>query len=367
MPRRSWPGAPALYFADRHETCKHVWATVLAADAYGGLRAPGSTLPFRLVVKPVDRPAEPSAPAPPPKIQRPAPPAPRPAPPPAPPPREPTWREILNLLPARETPAPDPARGIVYVIDVPATIQTQDITVDLLTGRRKTDGAWGKLHPLRVPRSEILSFPDPADREILALLAGAEQGNSYIRWSSRPLIPSQCEIPASAAKVLIPVLCATGRCHVRLDPKDEDLGEPLVWEGGEPWQLWLEVREAPDGSCTVSPAFRRGEERMPLDEPVLLLQSSLLLTARRGFWFDDGGAFGWIPLLRRAGGILRAPRSDQEELLERLFAAPLIGGVGFHEACSGRISSAGIVCRGDCPRPLAWRAVGLPLLNSGVT
>ncbi|HEX5716538.1 MAG TPA: DEAD/DEAH box helicase [Thermoanaerobaculia bacterium] len=312
------------YFADRRELCKHVWATVLAADGYGGLRAPGSTLPFRLVTKPADRPVEPPAPAPAPRAQKPAPPAPPPVPlprnPPAP--RAPTWREILNLLPEK-APAPDPARVIVYVIDVPATIETQDITVDLLTGRRKADGAWGKLHALRAQRSEIPGLPEPADREILALLAGAEQGNPYLRWSySRPLIPPRCEIPASAAKVLIPLLCATGRCHVRLDPEDEDLGEPLVWGGGEPWQLWLEVREAPDGSCAVSPAFRRGEERMPLDEPVLLLQSSLLLTASQGFWFDDGGAFGWIPLLRRAGGALRVPGSEREELLEQLFASP---------------------------------------------
>src|SRR4051794_17346999 len=36
------------YFED-HQTCKHVWATILAADTKHALRGPGGGLPSRLV------------------------------------------------------------------------------------------------------------------------------------------------------------------------------------------------------------------------------------------------------------------------------------------------------------------------------
>jgi superfamily II DNA or RNA helicase len=327
----AWCSCP--YFADHREVCKHVWATVLAADTYRGLRSPGGTLPLRLVPKPEDRPAQLPATAarPAPVERRPAPPPPPPPPPRQPsPPRAPTWRELLSQLPAGEAPAQGPEQHIAYVLDMAATVESQQLTVEILAGRTKVDGTLGKLHRVQVNRAQIPNLPDPADREILALLAGADESNadrSYRPWSSyaRSIVPARSEIPASAATLLVPLLCSTGRCHLRqAEDQQESLGEPLVWEGGEPWRLWLEVREEPDGSCTVSLELRRGGERMPLGEPELLLRTGLLLTARQAFPFDGGGAFVWIPLLRAAGGALRVPASDREELLERLFTAPVL-------------------------------------------
>ncbi len=304
------------FFTDREEICKHVWATVLAADLYRGLRGPGGTLPLRLVAG--AEPAVAKSPAP---VRAPSPP-----PPPqtvkAPPP--PTWLELLNRIPLEEAEPGASSSTLVYVVDLPATLAKQQLALDLMGGKKKSDGTLGKLYPLRIYRSELLRIPDPADREILSLIAGAEEGQLYMRfYSSNAQLPSRSLIPTPAAGVLLPLLCATGRCHMRLEAGSEDT-QPLTWDDGQPWHLWLEVAEDQDGGCSVTASVRRGEQRLPVSEPALLLQSGLMLTGNQAARLETDGAFGWIPLLRQNGGALRVPASDRETLVELLLSLAVL-------------------------------------------
>ncbi|HEX9943279.1 MAG TPA: SNF2-related protein [Thermoanaerobaculia bacterium] len=316
------------YFG-RGEPCKHIWAAILAADARGGLRGSNGTLPNRLTAKATTENRgggarenrvrqESSRPSPP----RPAPRARAVAP------RPPAWRETLDRLVPSESPASAPAaapaREILYLLDAPSTLESQQLTLEVSTARRKNDGSWGKLYRLYLSREDLSRIPDPDDRQILSLLAGATYGGLWMKYYQpfiSDLVPTHCEIPLSAASVLLPMLCATGRFRLRLDYESE-AHEPLAWNGDEPWELWLEVREdGKGGDCQVAAALRRGEERLPPGQPALVLRSGFVITAGQVSRLAGDGGFRWTPLLPPAKP-LRVPAAERDDLIERLLASP---------------------------------------------
>jgi hypothetical protein len=339
-----WRDAQALRascscpFSDRGEICKHVWAAILAVDAKSGLRGSEGVLPQKLITSAPDEESsrarkEKAGPAPR-KLAQPARPA-LPMLPRIPIPqvrqvsRPPAWRESLLKLAAAAPPLAVPAgsstRELLYLLDVPATLQSQQLILDVLTGRRKRDGSWPvQLSRPYLSRDHIQGLPDPDDRKILSLVAGGTYNGLWGSWNmpnaSSP-VPVPCEIPRATADLLIPLLCATGRFYLRSGP-ELTLGEPLAWNGDEPWEICLEVLEEKRGDCLLTGSLRRGEQRQT--KPVLLL--------RQGFVVSEGqispladraetGAFRWAPLLH-SERFLRVPAAEREELLEHLLAAP---------------------------------------------
>jgi superfamily II DNA or RNA helicase len=316
-------------YIERGEPCKHIWATLLAADVKGGLRAADGSPPLRLTVAEamedfdegggkslVAAATGPSAP-----WARPVPAA-----------RAPSWRELIGqvaplapLTPAARAAPPSwaPAGELLYAIDVPATLRSHHLTLQVLVAPRKRDGTLGKLRLLKITRKEIPQLPDTEDRKILFLLAGATQGGLTAHWyspyASTP-VATHCEMPEAAAALVLPQLCATGRCRLLLAPDLLD-GEPLAWDDGGPWELGLEVREERGGDCTLTGWLRRGDESMPLAQAALLLGEGFVFTAGWVARFEGSGAFSWVTLLRKHGD-LHVPAADRDELIERLLAAP---------------------------------------------
>ncbi len=281
------------FFTDRKEVCKHVWATLLAVDELGALRGPGGDLPLHLVAEGAGGP---------------------------------TWREVLSRLPPPETaPTPHLDGEIVYVIDAQATSASQQLVLQVMTGRRKPDGNLGALRFLRIDRAEISNLPELLDQEILSLLAGPVQGGGWLAYSSRGSqpVPSHSELSGPAAAVLLPLLCRTGRCRLRR-VRGTEPGEPLAWdEDSTPWEIWLEVVEEEDGSCIVAGSLRRDGRRLRLSEPALLLRSGHLFHDGQVSLLDPDG-FAWIPLLGRAGWTLQVPAAEKEDLVERLLSSPAL-------------------------------------------
>jgi len=248
------------FFADRNALCKHIWATVLAADVEGALRGPRGGLPNELVSGFIrddsllydgdDDLAElkivgPFIPAPP--LQ--APPA-------------PSWRDFLVSISAATSLQPVRDDEILYLIDLPASMHRKALTLDILTFKRKQDGGRGALQQLRLTRGQIAELRDPADRELLTLFVGAMRGDPWASWyyTQHHEVPLQPAVPDEIAQEVAQRLCATGRCHLRTGPK-EIVEEALRWDEGPPWELWLAVREAEDGSCDVVPELRRPGRR----------------------------------------------------------------------------------------------------------
>src|SRR5918999_3220747 len=186
-------------FSDRGEPCKHVWAALLAVDARGGLRGRDGTLPQRLVVEaseeawdaddedqdlagledegfadeefqedlweapPQYSPVRPQA------VSR--------------APSVPTWRETIDRLAGAGRRAEPPKVGqdkeILYVLDLPRSLSSQELALELSTRKRKRDGSWGKPQRLSLRRAELPRLPDSADRKLLSLLGEASSGYSW--------------------------------------------------------------------------------------------------------------------------------------------------------------------------------------------
>jgi superfamily II DNA or RNA helicase len=323
-----WAECSCPFCEDREEICKHIWATVLAADTRGGLRDGKSGLPRRLVVGDVDwagwQEDE--------DLETDGREAPAPFREAAPPPRQASpkaagWREIL--APISDT-APAVAvtnDEILYAIDLQMSLERQGLNLQVLAFKRKQDGSRGALRQLRVTRGQASHLRDPQDRALLSLLSGAMQGDPWSSWylTQHQEVPGHPWVPNEMAQEVARRMCATGRCHFRaVNLQIEE--PPLSWDDGPPWELWLAVREDAEGVCEVVPELRRGDTRIDARERIVLAEAGLLIAPGELAAIDTGGAAAWLRLLSRTGplGPLRVPAAEREDLLEALFAAPVL-------------------------------------------
>jgi superfamily II DNA or RNA helicase len=331
--------------------CKHVWATVLAADA-GGHFAGGSaavtalTVPDEMLVLPGDDLEQDDADDVEPEVGRGgahgyghpqlgagwSPPAIPRARSPFQPERRPVpgWRELLSSLHRSPEQVPGPReepwpleKEILYTIDVAQTLAQSRLALDALARSRKQNGDWSKPQPARVSAAGLRSLPDPADREILGILCGAQSAPyvypGYADYGDQR--PLTFRLLPPLTELIVPLVCRTGRCALRGPEADGPL-RPLAWDEGPAWELWLETRPDEAGKHYVlRGALRRGPERMDLSAPVLLFAGGLVFTTERAARLEDFGAFAWLTLLRERPEI-RVPLGEAERLLEEILRSP---------------------------------------------
>jgi superfamily II DNA or RNA helicase len=131
---------------------------------------------------------------------------------------------------------------------------------------------------------------------------------------------------------LVERLARTGRLRLRRTDGEDD--PPTVrWDDGQPWRFNLEIRtEAGGKRWAWRGSLRRGESRMDLSEPLVLLPGLLVLGVGRAARFDDLGVMPWILRLRyekeitfvepqqdlMLGRILAETRVPATELVETL-------------------------------------------------
>src|SRR5262245_47034131 len=216
------------FFSDRLEICKHIWATILAAETRGlPLIAPGPA-PSSVTLEP----GEPTyddvllddefirsfaagswtarAPAATSQPRRSA------QPPPGPPP---LWRQLLDAVAVPGEPPPVGRRGqlipgqLIYVIDGEATAASGVLVIELLTRDRKANGDWGKPKPAYVSASDMRSLPDGDDRQILERLHGARPHVEYSGYYGHDVDYglSRLRVSGVLTRELLPRLCATGQ------------------------------------------------------------------------------------------------------------------------------------------------------------
>jgi superfamily II DNA or RNA helicase len=204
-------------------------------------------------------------------------------------------------------------RQLLYLIQVPETLVRQRLTLRVSRRDRRKDGAWGKIKHQRIRPAEIPSLPDDADRRILTLLLGASQPYDY-RYSYYDTSASEFPMDRAAWDVILPLMCATGRCFLQVAP-DREPQVPLEWDGGEPWEFRL--RAAFDGvgkNLSVAGIFQRGATEITLAQPELLLSGGLIFHGGQIARLKDHSAFGWIGVLRERK-VLMVPRKDSGEFL----------------------------------------------------
>jgi superfamily II DNA or RNA helicase len=224
-------------------------------------------------------------------------------------------------------------RLLVYVLDVAATLAQNQVVIDLARRQRKTTGEWGPLRPwYYAPRAAHVKY-DPEDRLILALLdeaqgitpqAGYSASGDPLETSngaglglgagSRAMSAFNSSSARAAAEralrgtrrfvlrkdqaALVERLARTGRLRLRRT-EGEDEPPTVRWDDGQPWRFALEVRPELGGKRWAwRGLLRRGDHRMDLSEPLVLLPGLLVLGVGRAARFDDLGVMPWILRLR---------------------------------------------------------------------
>jgi superfamily II DNA or RNA helicase len=210
-------------------------------------------------------------------------------------------------------------RELLYVIDA-AGAGHDALDLEVLWRDRDRDDDSSKPKPRQLRREWQHQVPDDNDRQILAVLAGA----TPIQPGAHATLPYRHALTDQQARLLLPLLCLSGRCHLSLPAGgvEQELGPPLTWSEGQPWQLRLEVRRSTDGDAyEMCGALWRGEERMDLRAPAIVTEAGILCMAEWVARYDDHGAFAWIAWLRKQGP-LRVPVAQSGELLAELLRQP---------------------------------------------
>ena len=303
-------------YYDSHTTCKHLWALILQADSQGLLPAAADT--GQLQVKEDDMSLALSSlgrqPYHPQRSESPQ------------GPQLPAWQEHLTGI-QRDLQNNQP-RGsrwpagleLLYVIDVGASKISGAIVLDVLSRSRRKNGEWTGYKELRLAPEQAGALPDPADVEAVTALFGGQEFFGY-GYNFHVAIPVRKTLTPPLALKLIPGLAQSGRLALRPEPGGSL--QRAAWDDGEPWRLWLELRQDERDQWAITGSLRRSQECMNLLEPVLILESGLLVARGCVARFDPGGVFPWVLQLR---SIKRIPFPDRERdaVLSKLLASPLI-------------------------------------------
>jgi len=285
------------FFQDSKGPCKHVWATVLAAEDAGHLGGPADAEGLEPEVGDAD--TDPRF----------------------------GWRlELARLGRAvrASSAAPDgwpKERELVYVVDGPASIGQGSLVLELQQRRKRKNGGWTRLKPVRVAFHQLARLPEPADRRIFALLLGAREDGNPTAHGIHDQAPSRYRVPESLQEVLLPLLCETGRCRLRRSQNDTR-SEPVRWLDGEPWQLFLAVdTDAAARHYGLHGVLRRGTERRSIAESVLLAAGGVVFFEDGVGRLDGTATAAWVRELG-ARGQIDVPIDQANELLEQLLSLP---------------------------------------------
>ncbi|QDU22543.1 ATP-dependent helicase HepA [Urbifossiella limnaea] len=304
----AWCTCP--YLAEYGAVCKHIWATVLAAEARGFGAA--LTPPLRLVLEGEDDdPDDSTLEFEPGRRER----RPRAVP------RE-AWLDQLDALRRQLEPSAgaQPERLIVYVLDATGGAVTPRLTVETAVSERKKNGDWGKPQARVVSQTQVPHLPDPVDRRLLTLLNASEPVYSSSGWYNHYSASnrSRVQVEGPLLDVVIPLLAESGR--VRLRPQQDAELRPLTHDAGPPWELAVEVARDPAGKeWRLVGSLRRGDEARTLAAPDLLTPGLVVLGDTFAA-FRDGGAFAWVQTLAR--GPVRVPEKQGADLAAQLLQMP---------------------------------------------
>ena len=318
----------------RKPTCKHVWATVLAADSGGYVSPalkPGHIPPFCVEDDPLDEPIDLYEDVDPdfgmfaPAATR----ATTASRSPAADPQKP-WESTLTDLRTRMEARSNGESGesvereLVYEIDPQRSRETGRLVLQVTQRRRRADGSWGTRKALRVRSDRLDEVDRDDDRRILAFLAGAspevanaagKSGNRGGGGSSRFAMSSELGV------LVLPLICDTGRvCYA--DSESRKLS-PLTWDAGEPFQLTMELANAEQaGTWALHARLVRDDGAVSVEEVAFLVPGGLVGLEDRIARLEDFDAFDWIDLTGDGSPVV--DDGDAAGFVDRLLDMPAL-------------------------------------------
>jgi len=315
----------------KSKACKHLWATVLAADLEGhvnpGIR-PGRLTPFVVhessipvtvddLTSRMDLIAEPrsgksrSTPVEK-KLE----------------PRLKPWESKLNELgeeisaDGKSSKSRSSDRQIFYQIDLEGSRETSKLVIQASQRQRRSSGQWGKIKPLKIRPGELDQIEHEDDRIFLSYLAGAipERNNWSTQQAELRAAAHRFHVPYELGRLILPEMCRSGR--LTLLGADDSGEQTLEWDDSEPWELTIRVKRDTDiEGWSVSGQLIREDETLELTDVPLVVAGGLVVTANSIGQLRDFGAPQWMTMLA-AEGRLVIPGSDENEFVDRLLDIP---------------------------------------------
>jgi superfamily II DNA or RNA helicase len=209
-----------------------------------------------------------------------------------------------------------------YFIDADETLVEGQLALHVGVTEQKLDGQWGKLKFRRLRAHDVETLIEAADRRVLTTLLGAQERQAYgYNYPPYGSTDSGLVLTPPLWEIVLPLMCATGRCALRRSRGAADWIR-IEWDDGDPWELCLRVTAAERSRhYRLTGLLQRGEAQLALAAPALLVPGGLVFHEGKAGRLNDFGAFSWISLLR-AREMIVFPKSDADEFLEQLISLP---------------------------------------------
>ena len=308
------------FFIREFDPCKHIWATILAADVAGLLNEEPPPAFIECFeewidteeVDPLERTWRPSG------VRQPA-----AVPDAAAVKALPEWKRTLRDLRVGHFDRPLseaclPQSRIDYVIDADFSENGWNLKLQILYRRPRVADptSWTKQKPIRLTRTEIARLPNPLDREIVSLLVAGR--SEYASMYALTTDFDALYIAATTASAILPQICRTGRLVLRRRTWRGD-GPPLRWDDGPAWQLRFEISPV-DDSYLLGGQLQRGDETLEASA-VELICPGLVFTRDTVAALDPSAGIEWLRLFRSRKP-LSIPAAGAEEFVYELLSIP---------------------------------------------
>jgi superfamily II DNA or RNA helicase len=226
--------------------------------------------------------------------------------------------------PYRRKSASSYPRQAWFLVNLAECLASGKLTLDFYQRMTKKDGGLSKLKRLRISLDEVEELADAEDRHLIELLIGGRVTDEYsYGYAYHHADYSRCQLAPVMYDMLLPQLCERGRLGwVEDQYGDSEDARPLAWDGGAPWQFRLHLdRDEKKKNWVLSGRLTRDKEIADLSDPVMLLKTGLVIFPDRLAKLDAGDAFSWIAVLR-AQGQLVIPFKQQDEMVQQLWQLP---------------------------------------------
>jgi len=305
-------------YAIDYGACKHLWATLLAADDEGVFEPVQDDTVARNLG--IEGPARSHVP----RVRRTIAAAKRdPAPS--------LWRRQLGVFTGlgastgqfQHQPAPQwPAdRRIVYLLDVDATASNDAPTIEVKTEREGPRRQGGSRFVLTEEVWRLV--PDAEDRAIVDMLVGARTDSPYYQTAyERGRERHRFVLSPGAVDTILRRICATGRCRLYSKMRPDLNDAVAVVDEGDPWQFRLRI--VPDegsGGWRVEPVLSRSGEVIGLQSLAAATSGGLIVMRERVMRLATGRHHAMIVAMLLHAPV-HAPKHELGDLAGALCGLP---------------------------------------------
>jgi hypothetical protein len=312
------------FFIDHDQPCKHLWATILAADAAtylsDAVSAGVKKIDTESLLEEFDNQDAGFAEVKPAQHRKPIPVFKQPSKPPA-------WKAQLSSIFAAPASGAWESRWkaeaqILYIIDIAKSQTAGNLVLSLESREPKKNGGWKLAKPLSIRRSMVASLPAAEDREILSMLIGGGRNYDYGRYDIYEPVSASFSVSPVLANTVIPKVVHTGRCFLPHQKENTEMVS-LDWDDGDAWKFALEMSKVPQQTWTLMGRFHRGADTIDVTVPLLVTPGGFLITSDRVAPLAEDATFPWIANLRN-NKLITVPEEDRDEFLASLLTSPVL-------------------------------------------